>query len=483
MNIYNFLYPVDTKFESQVQIWCRTPKDEWKFIDSCEPIHLLETIKKIRIYKRNDYYITANTLIPGQSRSQAYVFSLNNIVLDFDVHNEKITDDEREWLIDDFVWRLKRDLFTGSNQRYTIPPPNIIHYTGRGVQLWWHIEETSKKLSPLYHLISEWLQHAIKVMIDDCPYLVDQKIIDKVASGGTERVYRMFNTYNTKTEKRTHYELLHQKTYDLTVLRNALVENDDVKDFLLQQEEQRKVWAEQKKEREERRKEKVNLPTSEHKAKAFDPLYTSTLKKRLWIIDKIIDRLAIHDGVRGKLLFVAWNCARSLWREEEAKRYCRNLNERFNPRFRSIEYLFRSKTKFRIKDINIPEYFNISPEEYQDLSKEYFRIHRNDARNSARKSIRDEKTAIKAKAAAHLASGHKITDVAEETGLSISSVKKISASQNKNKPKEKPWELLGISRATYYRRKKNEAISPITTQNSGSNDASCNTTEHLLPSN
>ena len=241
------------------------------------------------------------------------------------------------------------------------------------------------------------------------------------------------------------------------------------------------MWAEQKKEREERRKEKVNLPTSEHKAKAFDPLYTSTLKKRLWIIDKIIDRLAIHDGVRGKLLFVAWNCARSLWREEEDKRYCRNLNERFNPRFRSIEYLFRSKTKFRIKDINIPEYFNISPEEYQELSKEYFRIHRNDARNSARKSIRDNKTAMKSMAAELLASGRKITDVSDQTGLSISTVKKISALQNK--PKEKPWELLAISRATYYRRKKNEAISPITTQNSGSNDVSCNTTEHLLPSN
>jgi predicted DNA-binding transcriptional regulator AlpA len=46
-------------------------------------------------------------------------------------------------------------------------------------------------------------------------------------------------------------------------------------------------------------------------------------------------------------------------------------------------------------------------------------------------------------------------EIAQAVGLSISTIKKLAATVKIRKKRPKPWEKLGISKATYYRRIKN----------------------------
>ena len=145
LNIYNILFPPETKYEGWVQFATLTKDKQMVSLGYTDFEHIKEKAEHLTINKSQNYYLMANTVKRYTTRSSDNLFSLNNIVLDFDIHTN-ISRYEREQLLDEFVWRMKRDLFTTGE----LPTPNIVHYTGRGVQLWIHIESTSAKLLFLY---------------------------------------------------------------------------------------------------------------------------------------------------------------------------------------------------------------------------------------------------------------------------------------------------------------------------------------------
>lgn len=63
------------------------------------------------------------------------MFSYNAIVIDIDCHVNSITMQERERLIDNFIWRFNNDCV----QCKDLDSPNYVVLTGRGVQLWWFL--------------------------------------------------------------------------------------------------------------------------------------------------------------------------------------------------------------------------------------------------------------------------------------------------------------------------------------------------------
>ena len=146
MNIYNILFPAEIDFVGWVQFATLTKDKRMVSLGYSDFEHIEEKARNTKIHKSQNYYIMANSVKRFTKRSGENLFSLNNIVMDFDIHS-KISQYEREMLINEFVWRLKRDLFTTGE----LITPNVIHYTGRGVQLWFHIESTSAKLLFLYH--------------------------------------------------------------------------------------------------------------------------------------------------------------------------------------------------------------------------------------------------------------------------------------------------------------------------------------------
>ena len=96
------------------------------------------------------------------------------------------------------------------------------------------------------------------------------------------------------------------------------------------------------------------------------------------------------------------------------------------------------------------EQLNISEDEYK-------RGIPNLTRDLQREKNREEKEIKKAKAVLLLKQGLTLAKISDETGLSISTISRISSSLPKI-IKRKPWEELGMSKATYYRKKKKGII-------------------------
>ena len=94
-------------------------------------------------------------------------------------------------------------------------------------------------------------------------------------------------------------------------------------------------------------------------------------------------------------------------------------------------------------------------EDVQRFEKEYSMQTVNLTRDVERKKRKAEKDEKKNLARELLKNGHTYQQIADTVGLSVSTIARLSIEMGHSKtPKEKPWESMGISRATYYRQNK-----------------------------
>ena len=168
-------------------------------------------INKINIKTDSDFYITANTLT-RKDRKTENLFSLKNIVVDIDCHNSELDDYDRNELLEDFLFRIKRDL--------ELPPFNIIHFTGRGLQLWYCLEEIAGVWSFLYKDTVEKIIDTLETLKEEYPDF-EQLNIDGI-SKNLVGFFRLFETYNTKTGRRSIIEIQNYEKYDLSELNQSI---------------------------------------------------------------------------------------------------------------------------------------------------------------------------------------------------------------------------------------------------------------------
>ena len=168
-------------------------------------------INKINIKTDSDFYITANTLT-RKDRKTENLFSLKNIVIDIDCHNSELDDYDRNELLEDFLFRIKRDL--------ELPPFNIIHFTGRGLQLWYCLEEIAGVWSFLYKDTVEKIIDTLETLKEEYPDF-EQLNIDGI-SKNLVGFFRLFETYNTKTGRRSVVEIQNYEKYDLSELNQSI---------------------------------------------------------------------------------------------------------------------------------------------------------------------------------------------------------------------------------------------------------------------
>ncbi len=440
MDILNQFYPINTRFDSVIHLVTIDSSKKLRCVGVASPKEIAEKAGSLTVYKSKNYYITANTIKPFCSRRGENLFSLNNIVLDFDIHDQ-MNHYDRKVLIEDFIWRLKRDLFIEGNPRDTIPAPNIIHSTGRGVQLWWHLEETSAQLLFLYHQIIDYLVAAIQDLLNDCPNLEGIKV-DIAASKNPVGLFRLFGFYNTKTGTQTSYEVLHSRAYDLNCLKDTLLQNDAVREYIAKKERRKALQKSRK------TSSKANKPK-----KRRVPNYTELHRKRVWIIQQVIASENNHVGMRNNLLFLAYNSARQLFPSNEAQALCNEINCSFSKPLSKINYIFQDHEPYKMTESIFVERLGISDDDYKKLCAEYFAENRNASRAQRSQLKKEALEKVREAARTLLAAGNKIKDVAAETGLGYHAVAKLSSRMKLQK--EKPWESLGLSKSTYYRYKKN----------------------------
>ncbi len=418
LNIYNILFPTETEYVGWVQFATLTKDKKLLSLGYTDFEHIEEKAETLKIKKTQDYYIMANTVKRYTTRTSDNLFSLNNIVLDYDIHSN-ISRYEREQLIDEFVWRLNRDLFTTGE----LITPNVVHYTGRGVQLWFHIESTSAKLLFLYHKAIDYIAIIIREWLKEYPTLQRHIEPDISSSKNAVGLFRMFNTYNTKAKTMTVADVLHDKKINLNELVKQLEDSEPVKEYLKRKEQIKKRYKKQELNEDYEPEERKNG-------------YSALHYKRIKIIEELARETENPVGHRDMMIFLAFNSARQIYPFETAKKICRKINRSFSKPLPDIEYIFKQDKVYQIKNCTFFEKLGVSQDELINMGK-YEMSRPNITRDLARGQRKAERQMKKDMAEKFIKSGMALKVVAERTGLSMSTVSKLSAQIPKSKKRKK----------------------------------------------
>lgn len=421
--VFNLMYPQDRKYKNNISLFSLNG-DNMTYLDKVHPADISAAIASHTFYKDLDYYITANTFVGDCGRSQATLFSLTNIVIDLDIHSldklfetdnsENTTDwlkndnlyDKHRWrmqktdeLCHDLLWRLQRDLFGDFM-------PNVVHLTGRGLQLWWHLEETSSKLLWLYNQVTNNIILLINIFLQDNPELQCVLEADCRASKNAAGLFRLFGTYNTKTGRQSRYEILHCNSYDLNQLAGILNNYEEIQ--LLNNPEHMRPTNNAHVQNIERQK----------KPRAAKPHRGRTAQfKRKWIIEQRVAELTDHVTWRNKILFAAFHNMCMIASLEDAQEYCLNLNQSFSEPLPSIDHTINRQKHYLFRDETLCEYLGITKEEFDELSKRYYATHRNDARSIQAQTKKNEKEQRYAECQRLRDEGYSVAQIANMTGV------------------------------------------------------------------
>lgn len=193
-------------FEGTVTIGYKADKGVMP-LKSCRITKLKEYLKEMHVSNRLDYYLTANTVTAGK-RQLSFLFSLNNIVIDIDCHDDRIKAQDKGALVEAFIWRAKHDYWNEA----TLPKPNSIVRTGRGVQLWWAIKPCAVETVWYYDQIKSVFLKYFTDMLNKHEEL-DGLSVDISSSKNNVGYFRLPCTYNTGARKYSSLEILHRELY------------------------------------------------------------------------------------------------------------------------------------------------------------------------------------------------------------------------------------------------------------------------------
>ena len=160
-----------------------------------------------------DYYITANTLSRCY-RCQDNLYSLRNIVIDIDCHSDDLTYQGRQKLLSDYYAQLQRDY-------PDLPTCNIVHYTGRGMQLWYCLNEIAGVWAWYYRIVVDKLVAILRQLQAEYSDFADISI-DSGASRNTVGYYRLFGSYNTRSQTQGIVTIIRDVRWDLDNLCKAI---------------------------------------------------------------------------------------------------------------------------------------------------------------------------------------------------------------------------------------------------------------------
>lgn len=413
MEEYNILFSNESKYKGMIHLAVLNQNKELKSLGYCEFDKLQEKLENLTILKSRNYYITANKMKRYTQRKTENLFSLNNIVLDFDIH-QRMNQNDRISLIEDFVWYMKKDLLNVM-EPYNIPKPNIIHFTGRGIQIWWHIIESSSKLLFLYHKVIDKLVIVFKEFLEEYQHLNEHIEIDAIASKNAVGLFRLFNTYNTHTNTKTYTEILHSDSIDLNNFNSLLSCLDCVKKYEIDKQNKAKL---------------INLKKSYNNSKNVKTKnnnYINLHKKRIALIKKLANERHNNVGERDIMLFLAFNAAIQFLPIKEAQNICIEINNSFSLPLKNIDYIFKEiNSPYKFCNKTFFEWLNISDYEYETFIVDYLKS----APNSTRDSLRTERKNINEKrkntVRDMINNGYKYKQISEKTGFSLSTIYRIS---------------------------------------------------------
>lgn len=440
-DVFSVLFPPNEKFKSMVNISTITRDKEMKSLGCCYFEDIEEHIRNMKILKSNNYYITKNGLKPYSKRCAEKLFTLNNICLDIDFHS-RANAFERMCILEKFEFYFFRDLIN-IQPPFNIPKPSVWVRSGRGFQLWWHINSASPKLLFLYNNIIDKIAIIIKDFLTEYPDLEQQVEIDVSASKNAVGLCRLVGTWNTHTRTKVEHEIISTQGYDINELNKALSEHPVYKEYELKELLKKQGFA---KRSEASRKGQATK-------KKRNPVQALNLK-RLAFIKWFSDILLDSVGKRDIMLFLAYNSAVLVMPTAQAQEYCRQLNQTFSEPIKNIDYIFKSKKLYKITNKRFYEMLGATESEIKQFEDEYKKQSVNLTRNAEIKKRKEETHQKKDRALHLIKEGLTYKEISANTDLSIATISRLSKTVKQKPKNEKPWEALGISKSTYYRKKK-----------------------------
>lgn len=153
------------------------------------------------------HYICANSSVSkARSHQESQVFSLKNIVIDLDCHGDSPIEALN-----------KANNLLKSLECSSLPMPNLVCFTGRGVQLWYHLIPCSKKLAFLYKAIADALCSAYESFVINKGFLVDRSASIRISG-----LFRVPGTFNPKAGVFSQAVQMRKGRYDINALKDIL---------------------------------------------------------------------------------------------------------------------------------------------------------------------------------------------------------------------------------------------------------------------
>lgn len=424
LEILNFLFgDFDNNFNSTVFVGCLN-RGAMAMREMKYPIRNVSKIADLNFAGSCDYYVTANSLKCNRPRHSDQLFGLHNICIDIDLHNSKDN-------INKVAENLKYFLVEGD---CSIPLLNVFVKTGRGVQLWWHFEETSSKLLFMYQAVTQFIINQLNDLIQAVETLSNLKI-DVPASQNIVGYFRLPFTTNTKTSTLAFAEILNSDTYNLVDVFNDYCDNENVTISLpsVQHVGQNKNVA-------------TRLWKPQSTAVDDNKQYISLIMKRKQFIEQYcINRNYRVTGSRDLIMFLYCVCLVQVMNIDFVMPSMKKLNRQFSKPLEQskLDSIFNYMQRKGVLKFKQETFLSFLPDINFDERKEYLsNSEQNASRNAKRKLSKEERNQNIIKLAID---GKTTEQIAQEVNCSVRTVKSVLKFNNFNRPdllKSKIMELI-----------------------------------------
>ena len=404
----------DTSFNGRVVIGHRK-NGGGIYTMTARPLTELRTyIGMIHVSQRLDYYITANT-ISGVTRRESGLFGLQNIVIDIDCHKDDEIHRIPE-LVQAFIWYCKRDLWS----QETVPTPNSIVRTGRGVQLWWALKPCyggSDYGKSRYHydkIKNTFIDH-IECLLSEYSEELNGLEVDRGASVNPVGYFRLPCTYNTKAKKYSSLEILHSERYDQ-------------RDLTLLEAPEQPVC--------EKKSSQNIIPLLESDIPVLKNFHSTGAKRVIQLINlRNLRRNDVGAETRNNFNFSVYNALRMSYDHDAAMIRLRSYNAGFiNPmtedELENCIVTAKHLNGYKYTNEKLIELLNITEEEQDSIGLYPFKgkyrpwdhSKPNASRDATRKALKDDRDA---KIVAMVTSGISQAEVARQLGIGKNTVGRV----------------------------------------------------------
>lgn len=402
--------------------------DDWKEY-SCYIDELPDMLERLHVddisneKNRKNIYITHNSFKTFRGRAdnddikaKAGLFSYNNFVIDIDCHDKSISISQNYTLMHNLIPILSTELSK------VIPCWSIAHYTGRGLQLWWCFEQVSRELHGPYRITLCRMIEEIDRILQMDKYS-DYKCVHVDKTSKKENgFFRLFDTYNSEASKYSMAIIQNDKIYKIQEIIDAVNNNLSFSNNV------------------SLGNEKIDVPEWTQ--------FTIQNKKRMNLLESLVDGRVSMIGYRELCLFIYYNCARGVYNTDLAQEKVKNLNNSFDVPlsdsevksvFTGIDKRYKDNNPYRYTNASIIELFDITEAE-QDRYK-FKPAGVGDFTGRVQNSTRDEQRKIKKenrdfRIISLYASGMTQVNVSKEIGCSRPTVSSVLKKNNINRTQE-----------------------------------------------